>query len=350
MARGGADERVEISRPRAGRDLWSQMYHEVYDDPRLDRNAHTVYMVLIRYIDFTSRTTREDEVMSRAELAKAAHISVDTFDRGLNKLIACGYVEKFREYDPDTKTYGKSRYVVFDERGTREARQREIAAKGGSSDDLQNSSSDLAATSGQGGSRKERPGGSRSQRPGQTGADQTGVAAVSGQGGRCERLGVAAVSGSKPSIEREAFREREETPSPSPLAEDTTTPSGPGSGGEGEDSPILELVAEVRALKAGWGTRSIVRALTHADVAERPWPVVRRAMLAVAADPASQAPGRLLADGPWWNLPDPAAAAAAPPTTWCGECHESTRRIEHPDTGADLGPCPDCHYSRRAAS
>ncbi|MEU4228329.1 hypothetical protein AB0F17_28880 [Nonomuraea sp. NPDC026600] len=350
MAERAADDRIEISRPRNGRDLWSQMYHEVYDDPRLDRNAHTVYMVLIRYIDFTSRTTREDEVMSRAELAKAAHISVDTFDRGLNKLIECGYVEKFCEYDPATKTYGKSRYVVFDERGTREARQREIAAKAESSDDPRNSRSDLAATSGQGGSRKERPGGSRSQRPGQTGTDPAGVAAHSGQGGRSQRPGVAAVSGRTTSIEREAFRETGENPSPSPLAADTTTPSGPGSEGEGEDSPILELVAEVRALRAGWGTRSIVRVLTHTDIAERPWPVVRRAMLAVAADPASQAPGRLLADGPWWNLPDPAASSTASSTGWCGECRESTRRVEHPDTGADLGPCPDCHYSHRAAS
>jgi len=35
-----------------------------------------------------------------------------------------------------------------------------------------------------------------------------------------------------------------------------------------------------------------------------------------------------------------------PPPPWCGECNQY-RRLEHPDTGADLGPCPDCHPSLR---
>ncbi len=31
---------------------------------------------------------------------------------------------------------------------------------------------------------------------------------------------------------------------------------------------------------------------------------------------------------------------------WCGECYEPTRRLEHPDDGADLGECPTCHPLR----
>ena len=36
--------------------------------------------------------------------------------------------------------------------------------------------------------------------------------------------------------------------------------------------------------------------------------------------------------------------ALAPVPDWCGNCSPS-RRLEHPDTGTDLGPCPRCHPS-----
>lgn len=42
-----------------------------------------------------------------------------------------------------------------------------------------------------------------------------------------------------------------------------------------------------------------------------------------------------------------AAVVAAP--DWCGACSPS-RRLEAPDTGADLGPCPACHPSSVRAS
>lgn len=35
-----------------------------------------------------------------------------------------------------------------------------------------------------------------------------------------------------------------------------------------------------------------------------------------------------------------------PPPPWCGECNPY-RRLEHPETGGDAGPCPDCHPSLR---
>ncbi len=40
--------------------------------------------------------------------------------------------------------------------------------------------------------------------------------------------------------------------------------------------------------------------------------------------------------------------ALAPVPDWCGQCSPA-RRLEHPDTGVDLGPCPRCHPSVRAS-
>lgn len=40
----------------------------------------------------------------------------------------------------------------------------------------------------------------------------------------------------------------------------------------------------------------------------------------------------------------PVETTGSPPRPpWCGQCMETTRRREHPETGADLGRCPDCH-------
>jgi hypothetical protein len=84
---------------------------------------------------------------------------------------------------------------------------------------------------------------------------------------------------------------------------------------EGEGNPQrqkpTDLVDEVRAIRPEWSERSIRRALSQPAVAERPEKVVRSAILAVANDPKSQAPGRLEHDGPWWRLPAP---AKPPPT------------------------------------
>jgi hypothetical protein len=73
----------------------------------------------------------------------------------------------------------------------------------------------------------------------------------------------------------------------------------------GQKTRLEALVAEVKAIRPEWSTRSIERALTRPAVAERPHAVVRSAALAVARDRTSQAPGRLEHDGPWWRLPEP---------------------------------------------
>jgi hypothetical protein len=60
------------------------------------------------------------------------------------------------------------------------------------------------------------------------------------------------------------------------------------------------LAAEIVAVRPEWTTRSVLRALEHLDVAERPWPIVAEAMRIVAADKATTSPGRLRHAGPWW--------------------------------------------------
>ncbi len=98
---------------------------------------------------------------------------------------------------------------------------------------------------------------------------------------------------------------------PSPGEGSATAPDDrpPTAREEGEENPQeqkpTDLVAEVRAIRPEWSERSIRRALSQPAVAERPAKVVRSAILAVASDPKSQAPGRLEHDGPWWRLPAP---------------------------------------------
>jgi hypothetical protein len=96
------------------------------------------------------------------------------------------------------------------------------------------------------------------------------------------------------------------------------------------------LVCEVREIRPEWSSRSIRRALAHPDVTERGWDRARRAMLAVAADPGSNQPGRLAHGGPWWSQP----GAGQPRPPWCGACDEVTRMLGY--DGDAPGPCPRC--------
>lgn len=134
-------------------------------------------------------------------------------------------------------------------------------------------------------------------------------------------------------------------PPPSPPPSGAARSSTAGIEGEGEDdlsSTInLGLVAKVREIRPDWSTASIARALSRPEVLERPRDLIALAMLAVARDPASQHPGRLAHDGPWWQAVP--ARPAAPPK--CDGCNPF-RRLED-DTGNDIGPCPTCHPSTR---
>lgn len=99
----------------------------------------------------------------------------------------------------------------------------------------------------------------------------------------------------------------QDLPSPSRQASSNTA-DGPSSQAE-QDA----LVSAVRALRPEWTRKSIYRALTHPDVLERPWSHTQHALLAIARDRATQAPGRLPHDGPWWTPPAPPPKPAAKP-------------------------------------
>jgi hypothetical protein len=117
---------------------------------------------------------------------------------------------------------------------------------------------------------------------------------------------------------------------------DALPEEGDQSGG---DQTPEQLASAIRRLRPEWSTRSIERALAEPSVAERPWPMVCVAAVAVARDPESKHPGRLSHDGPWWisaarprqaSLPpvDRHAYESGPADTGCTSCGlpESNRR------------------------
>ncbi len=122
--------------------------------------------------------------------------------------------------------------------------------------------------------------------------------------------------------------------------------------GEEEDQDFVPgldaLVDEVREIRPEWSSRSIRRALAHPDVTERGWDRARRAMLAVAADPGSNQPGRLAHGGPWWSQPG-GSGPDHPRPPWCGECSdERARQVDLP--GGTVSRCPACHPLAKEAS
>jgi len=68
-------------------------------------------------------------------------------------------------------------------------------------------------------------------------------------------------------------------------------PNGPGR---------QALAAEICKTRPEWTPRSVLRAVEHPEVTSRPWPIVAEAMRLVAADKATEGPGRLRHPGPWW--------------------------------------------------
>jgi len=137
-------------------------------------------------------------------------------------------------------------------------------------------------------------------------------------------------------------RRQPPTPPGPPLLDLVPTGEGEDQSEEGQDRD--ELVAQARVIRPDWSTASIRRALGAPEVRERPWPLVRVALLAIAADPASQQPGRLAHDGPWWRQ-DP-RASAPPVREPCGTC-EDRRMIDNPDGTETAVRCPACRPPSR---
>jgi hypothetical protein len=101
---------------------------------------------------------------------------------------------------------------------------------------------------------------------------------------------------------------------------------------------VAALIAEVLAIRDDWDRDGIRRVLDNPKFTRRPWLRGAAAMIAVARDPETDGPGRVLADGPWWRAPAP--VAAKPPH--CGKCDKKTRMRET-DDGLHAARCPDCH-------
>lgn len=117
------------------------------------------------------------------------------------------------------------------------------------------------------------------------------------------------VRSSAPQLEE--LRTRRTNPPPVSSAE---TPSAKAKGGGGRDSSkkndndVDALVDEVVALRPDWRREKVHAALQMPGVLERPRHLWRPALLAVAADPSTQYPGRLAHDGPWWSATIPRQA------------------------------------------
>ncbi|MFI9591248.1 hypothetical protein [Nonomuraea sp. NPDC052265] len=306
------------------------IYFEVLDDDRLDRNGRDAYVCLVRMADYYERTLEE---LTRAEIAAVMKMSVDSFDRGLKQLVACGYVEVLVRYKLGTKSRLPSGYLLYDSKLAR--LERDMKKKSGvaaDSEPVDNRPQVSRAKSQE--EVKDAGQGGRTERPPQNG--HIGVlAAVSGKGGRTQRqpLPQGAVA-----IPYRGFKEQQENLPPAPLPSDVPAVD------EQEVEGIMELVDDLRRIRPDWSTRSIIRTLTDPDVIERPWWIVRHAALALARDPITQHPGRLIHDGPWW----PAAARAVdrpPVIPWCGTCSDPIRRRVEDAEVRDLGPCPQCHFS-----
>jgi len=134
---------------------------------------------------------------------------------------------------------------------------------------------------------------------------------------------------------------------PSIPPRDLTAQQGKGEGETPEEDVVdLALVRQVRELRPEWSTRAIIAALTHPAVLERPALLRAAAMIAVARDAETRHPGRLAADGPWWQQAA-RSHATRPPAARCGRCNPY-RRLED-EHGNDLGPCPSCFPAARPA-
>jgi len=87
---------------------------------------------------------------------------------------------------------------------------------------------------------------------------------------------------------------------PTPPLEEGDRPGSENPVPCGTGSERAALAAEITGMRPEWSKRSVLRALERPAVTGRPWPVAAQAMRLVAADRATNSPGRLEHDGPWW--------------------------------------------------
>lgn len=101
---------------------------------------------------------------------------------------------------------------------------------------------------------------------------------------------------------------------------------------------IDRIAAAVNQLRPDWPVASL-RTLLSTKLAGRPWADVAIALTAVAVDPKSQTPARVLEQGPWWGAAQSATGhseADSHPShiavsEWCWSC--SKPESSHPWSG-----------------
>lgn len=189
------------------------------------------------------------------------------------------------------------------------------------------------------------------------------IAAIEAQLNRVSGRHLASVSASHPDTDADGHPDTamglggcygsNHLDAPSPNPQSPSPPPGAGSAGvgsapvaaagataEGEGDSTEALVAEILRLRPEWSEGSVRKVLAHPDVASRrPPSLIRSAALAVARDLATQHPGRLSRDGPWWVVQRGAPATAPPKPPWCGTCHEQSRLTDEDNPRR----CPNCH-------
>ena len=217
-------------------------------DTPLSDCAFRLYAVLLRY-----GQTSGQRMPSRATLARRLHKrSVDTVDRAMKELVECGAVVVERRRDGRQNL--TNRYHVRTSGGSRTS-----------------SATPSATTADAPGLAAGGP--ARSPTPGRTGA-ATPAASV--------------------------------RPDPDSLTQTTPPPLQQLAGA------CARLRRDLGLPGARWSAVCLGLALDRAVARGWPAEVAERALLAVAADPASRSPMRLAEAGPWWDLTQAPAAEPQP--------------------------------------
>ncbi|NAZ80444.1 hypothetical protein GTR02_01245 [Kineococcus sp. R8] len=274
-------------------------------DAKVPDSSFRLYSLLLRYGG--SSGTR---MPSRATLARRMHRSVDAVDRAMRALVDAGIVRV--EHRRNGQQNLTNRYHV---------RTSAPTPDGAAGDGRGSAATPLATTPRAGG----RTAAATSQLDGGGGTSAaTGDGVDAATPGRGDAGRVAADARPDPQISTQSS-------SPPPgLPPAAPTSRGERKEAEGGGVALLtdcgvddldELVGRCQKARQALGKSTTrwagpcLTAALHLAVRGRGWPSAAAvpALLAVAADPATQSPMRLAEAGPWWDLDLGAGAAAADP-------------------------------------
>jgi hypothetical protein len=148
-------------------------------------------------------------------------------------------------------------------------------------------------------------------------------------------------------------------PTPSPELPPITQPEVEGDSPADEldellGEPLVQLVTDCRRIRAdlglpvgAWTLPNVLKTISGVRLDYEP-AAIPAALRAVAADPATQVPGRLKGAGPWWDTRSPAAAAAPCPAG----CDNGWMPQDPTDLDDDPRPqrCTTCRGQQRASA